>query len=704
MKTRYVLILFFFSFFKLAFSNTDSLANFIQTSQDVSLRFDAINQLISKELNGSPEKAEKYALLQLQIVEVDTQVARAYLNIGLALDYQSKFDSAITFYNKSLVLNKEIESDFWQAQVLLNLGIVNFYKGDYDASVQHYFNALKKFEKINDKARMSAIYNNLGSIYRSKNELLKAIIYHRKSLVIDLELGNDEGVAASYNNIGIAYRKLNKLDSSLYFHEQSLAIKREINDENGIASSLTNIGQVYFHKKEYEKSLKYSIEALALERKLNDKRGICQSYVNIGEGYLKIGDLNSASFYLERGYEMAKEIGVIEDLISALEGLAAIHAEKGEYKKALGYYQDYSKYKDSLLNEETNRQIAELDAIYENESKRKEIALLNKEKTLQQVDIENQRLQKIVMGVALLSVLVILFFIFRGSQQKKKVNKLLATQKGIVEEKNKEITDSINYAQRIQKAVLKSEERELSNFPDHFILFKPKDIVSGDFYWLIEKNENIYIAVADCTGHGVPGGFMSMLGVAFLNEITAHKELLSPAEILNQLRSKIIKELGQKGALGESRDGMDISMLKIDKFGKTIEWSGANNPLWIMSTNEKVIGSDDGSLPIEKSFHHFCEIKANKQPIGYHVNQEPFTNHKMMLNKDDLLYLITDGYVDQFGGEKGKKFMKKRFKQLLMNNIDIPIDNQKEALDTYFNQWKGNIDQLDDVCVIGIKI
>ncbi len=704
MKTRHIFILIFFFAFKFALSNTDSLVIFIQKSKDANLRFTAINQLVSEELNFSPRKAQKYALLQLQIVEIDTQVARSYLNIGLSLDYQSKFDSAIIFYNKSLMLNEKIKSDFWQAQVLLNLGVVNYYKGDYDAAVQHYFNALKKFEKINDKGRMSAIYNNLGNLYRSKNELIKAIKYHRKSLVIDIENQDSSGIAASYNNLGIAYRGLNKTDSSLYFHELSLLIKRKINDEYGEASSLTNIGQVYFHKKDYDNALKYNIESLAIERKLKNKRGICQSYINIGEGYLKIGDLNSASFYLERGYEMAKEIGIIEDLISGLEGLAGIAAQKGEYKKALQYYQDYSKYKDSLLNEETNRQIAELDAIYENESKRKEIELLNKEKTLQQVDIKNQRLQKIVFAVALLSVLVFLIFIFRGAQQKKRANKLLANQKELVEEKNKEITDSINYAQRIQQAVLKSEKQELLNFPDHFILFKPKDIVSGDFYWLLEKNESVYITMADCTGHGVPGGFMSMLGVAFLNEINAKKESLSPAEILNQLRVKIIKELGQKGVLGENSDGMDISMIKIDKSRSNVEWAGANNPLWILSTNERLKEITADFLPIEESKYHFYDIKPNKQPVGYHINQQPFTNHKVTLNKNDLLYLFTDGYVDQFGGTDSKKFMKKRFKQLLMNNLSLSINNQKDELDNSFNKWKGDLEQLDDVCVIGIKV
>lgn len=704
MKKALTLILIFTLSIHWGYSNTDSLSTFIDNSKDTDLRFEAINNLIPLAVNSEPDKALKYAKLQLQIVEVDTQIARAYLNIGLALDYQSQFDSAITYYGKSLALNEEIGDVFWQAQALLNLGIVTYYKGDDDASVEHYLTALKKFELLGDKGRMSAIYNNLGNLYKGRDSFDKALEYHRKSLKMDVERNDTSGMAGSYNNIGIDYRGMGKSDSALFFYEKSLELKKLVNDERGMPSTLTNIGQLYFHKKEYEKGLKYNLEALALERKLGNKRGISQSYINIGEGYLNVGDINSASYYLERGYEMAKEIGVADDVMSALEGLSGIAVEQKDYKKAYEFFKDFTKYKELLLNEETNNQIAKLDAIYENEAKRKEISLLNKEKALQQTAIENQQLQKVIMGVALLLVLAILFFLYRGSQQRRKASILLSAQKEIVEEKNREITDSINYAQRIQKAVLKSEEKERSNLPEHFIMYEPKDIVSGDFYWMLEKEDSIYMTVADCTGHGVPGGFMSMLGVAFLNEINAQNEMLSPAEILNQLRVKIIKELGQKGAAGENRDGMDISIVKIDKMSDSVEWAGANNPLWILSTNNELVKCTESSFKVEGSEYSFYELKPNKEPVGFYSKQQPFTNYQINLNKGDLFYLFSDGFADQFGGEKGKKLMKKQFKELLISNSNHSIIKQGEKLSSHFSNWKGEKDQIDDVCVVGVKI
>ncbi len=700
---RLLSLIFLFSF-HVGYSNTDSLSTFINQSKDVNLRFEAINQFVSLNVGSNPKEAQKYAELQIQITKIDTQVARAYLNLGLTLDYQSEFDSAIKYYNKSLILFKEADDEFWQAQALLNLGIVNYFKGNDDDAVSSYHGALKKFEFLGDKSRMSATYNNLGNLYKSRGSFKKALVYHRKSLEIDIERKDTLGIAGSYNNLGIDYRSLGKSDSALYFYEKSLALKKAINDENGLANTLTNIGQAYFHLKDYDKSLKYNLEALAIERKVDNKRGVSQSYINIGEGYLNAGDINSASYYLENGYEMAMEIGVVEDVMSALEGLSKASLQKEDYEKALEYYKSYTIYKDSLLNEETNNQIAKLDAIYENDAKRKEISLLNQEKKLQETALKNEELQKVIMGVALLLVLAILVFLFRDSQQRKKSADKLAVQKGIVEEKNREITDSINYAQRIQNAVLKTDDRIQKNTIEHFILFRPKDIVSGDFYWMLDKGDCTYITVADCTGHGVPGAFMSMLGIAFLNEINATKEILSPAKILGELSRKIIKELGQKGGVGENRDGMDISMVKIDKKKNVLEWSGANNPLWFVTSNKNVISKANTVIDVESSDLSFCEIKADKQPVGFFKNHKTFTNHTLPFNATDTFYLFSDGYADQFGGSKGKKMMKKHFKQLLISNSNKSIKVQGDILKKHFDEWKGSAEQIDDVCVIGVKL
>ncbi len=259
-------------------------------------------------------------------------------------------------------------------------------------------------------------------------------------------------------------------------------------------------------------------------------------------------------------------------------------------------------------------------------------------------------------------------------------------QKSILENKNEQITASINYAKRIQDALLRVDSRY--KFPEHFIFYRPKDIVGGDFYWMLEKEEYLYMAAADCTGHGVPGGFLTMLGSSFLNEINSTVEMLEPAEILNLLRDKVVKELSQTGRFGESNDGMDISLIRLNLSKMELEWAGANNPLFIVR---------DGELEA---------IKGDREPIGYTKNPTPFKNHKIEIQKGDLIYLFSDGYPDQFGGPKNKKFGYRQLKELLVEVSDRSIDDQRTILTNRFDEWlqQGTDKQIDDVCLLGIKI
>ncbi|CAN5227374.1 hypothetical protein BH09BAC5_BH09BAC5_01370 [soil metagenome] len=272
-------------------------------------------------------------------------------------------------------------------------------------------------------------------------------------------------------------------------------------------------------------------------------------------------------------------------------------------------------------------------------------------------------------------------------------NKQLEYKNDIIEEKNKDITDSINYAKKIQEAILPPLELKTKLFPESFVLFQPRDIVSGDFYWFTEKNGKKIIAAVDCTGHGVPGAFMSMIGNAFLNQIVNEKGVTTPGDILNQLRELIINALKQTGAEGENQDGMDIALLSFDTINNIVEFAGANNPLWIIRKNEETKSS-----VLE-------EVKGDKQPIGiYSGPAKLFTNHAIKIHKGDILYIATDGYADQMGGVSGKKFRYKNFKELLVSMVDFPMAKQEAKLTQIILEWKGINDQTDDILVVGIRV
>ncbi|MES2140033.1 MAG: SpoIIE family protein phosphatase [Bacteroidota bacterium] len=323
--------------------------------------------------------------------------------------------------------------------------------------------------------------------------------------------------------------------------------------------------------------------------------------------------------------------------------------------------------------------------------KSKEIFMLNSSKRAKDKELKDQQVFTRYISVGMGIIIIFSLLLYRNFLGKKKANQILKMQaieinfqKKVMEEKNKGITDSINYAKLIQEAILPPKELKYRLFPDAFVLFQPKDIVSGDFYWFTEKNKKKLIATVDCTGHGVPGAFMSMIGNALLNEIINEKGITSPSEILMQLRVNIIDSLKQKD--GQNKDGMDISILCFDEQMNTVEFAGANNPLWLIRNGE------------------IQEIKADKQPIGLHYGEsKPFSNHVINLLKNDSLYIFTDGYADQFGGHGGKKFKYKQLQNILLSIQDKPMIEQEKVLIEKMSDWKGDLEQVDDILIIGVR-
>ena len=314
--------------------------------------------------------------------------------------------------------------------------------------------------------------------------------------------------------------------------------------------------------------------------------------------------------------------------------------------------------------------------------KEMQIRLLNTEKQLQgskireqEARIRSERLFRLVLVGIVFFVLLITFLVYLQLRQKKKANTLLSQKNAEISAQKQKITDSIHYAHRIQKAVLTPREEILHAFADHFIYFQPRELISGDFYLISELKGYIVVSAVDCTGHGVPGAFMSMLGVSFLNEILSSFDPLekdfSAAKVLNKMREKIILSLHQTGARKETKDGMDMSICLFEPGIKKVHFAGAHNPMYLIRNNELI------------------QYDADKMPISIHRNVEKlFTNHEIALQKDDCIYLFTDGYADQIGGEKGRKFLSRNLKQLLLDIHTRSMDEQKTILQEKFEKWK----------------
>ncbi|MBN4051622.1 tetratricopeptide repeat protein, partial [bacterium AH-315-M05] len=543
--------------------------------------------------------------------------------------------------------------------------------------------------------------NNIGFVYSNQQQYEKALEYYKKSLKIENELANKLGIARMLNNIGLIYRRQNKLKLALEQYLQCKKLREEIGDKLGLAQSLNNIGFVYKSRGQPGKAIEYFLNGIKLYKEINAKRGLANTLNNVAVIYKELENWEKAIEYCEKALALSIEIGNPENLLRVTLTLSEIYALQNDYKQAYKYHIMTTKMKDSLLNAETHKQITEIQQKYENEKSQKEIELLNKDKELQTEQLNKQKIIIWAGAGGLLFVIVLAFLIYKGYRQKQKANLQLAKknttitrQKEEIEAKNEDITASIRYAKEIQEAILLTNKEIAELLPNSFVLFKPKDIVSGDFYWATQTKDNTVIwAAADCTGHGVPGAFMSMMGNALLNEIVIEKGITEPAQILNELKTRIIKALSQTGEIGEHKDGMDISLCVWHKDTSKLEFAGAYNPLYLVRKGELI------------------ETKADRQSVGYvELKGKPFTNHQIQLQKGDTLYTFSDGYADQYGGEdnssygKGKKFSKKRFKELVLSLQRQSMTKQKETFDTTIENYKGDLEQIDDILVIGVRI
>lgn len=620
-------------------------------------------------------------------------VAISHNNIGYSLTDLGKYKEALDHYLISIELFKELGEENREAIAYNDVGYIFQSQGLIEKAIDNYIKSLKLLEKLDDKGSVGACLNNIGLLYHEQNNFEKALEYYKRGLAVKEEIGDEKSIAVSLNNLGsLNFSQQKYFEAKEYFFE-SLAKRKKVNDKPGIGQSLINIAGIYREQKEYDTALEYLIMAEKIQKEINNSSGIVNTLNSIGVIYRLKKEIKKAQPYLDEAYLLAKSIGSPDLIKSTSLSLSNQYKDLNDYKKSHALLVEHYQMLDSLQNTQNTQKTIQTGMQYEFEKKlhENELAQIKKDHE-HEIEIEEQKLISYSFGIGLIALVVLSIVILKSLNDKKKANKRITLQKKEIEEKSLKleealinITDSVKYAKRIQQALLQSEELVSTNIPPHFILFKPKDIVSGDFYWSFEKDNHLFIAAADCTGHGVPGALMSMLGISFLNSINADSKLLSPAEILNSLRTKIIEDLNQT-IYNKSRDGMDISLIKINLLTKEIEWAGANNNLWVLNN------------------HKISEIKADRQAVNFSENIQPFTNHKVKVEKDDILYLFTDGFADQFGGPKGKKIKYKVFKEYVESIAEYDLSEQKNKLNHFFENWKGKLEQIDDVCVIGIKI
>jgi tetratricopeptide (TPR) repeat protein len=609
--------------------------------------------------------------------------ANLYSEIADCYDYKEDYQNAITNYKIAVDIWESLENKINTAKINSNIG--NAYAGisNYPKALEYLLKAQKGLEGSNNQIEIGKVYLRLGLLnyYQSNNK--PALDNFLKSLSIFEAIDYKNGIRYSIGNLGIIYQELKEYDKSRIYYMKGVQLSEAAGDKGGIANGLTNTAILYTEMKDYPKALAYHQKALAIYDELSFKSNISVAYSNIGSLHNRMGNYNEAI----KNYELAKQNSKenIDDLRIAHQGLATTYENLGNYKAAYENHVQFKRLTDSIFNTENSQQISSLKTQYEVEKKSAELEV--------KAEAQKARQQLILYSIlALLLVMcvfaIILFKRYQFINKQKQIieQKIKETeeQKKLIEIKQKEIIDSITYAKRLQDAILPPIDTIEKNLGNSFVYYQPKDIVAGDFYWMETVNDRVFIAAADSTGHGVPGAMVSVVCSNALNRAVKEFHLTDTGEILNKTRQLVLETFEKNSS--QVSDGMDISLLSINKTKKEIQWSGAYNPLWYILDGEMI------------------QIKADKQPIGKTENPTSFTTQTIQYIDNTTFYLFTDGFADQFGGPEGKKIKQKAFSDLLIKHHKRNSADQLEIIQSTFSDWKGELEQVDDVCVIGIRI
>jgi serine phosphatase RsbU (regulator of sigma subunit) len=622
--------------------------------------------------------------------------ARALNNAGFVASAEGHIDVALDYYNQCLKIWKDINSKFDIAFMLKTIAMINEDQGKAATALDLLHQSLKIFEELKDKRQVGIIYNDLGVVYNNQQDSANSLYYHRQSLKIKEETNDREGLATSNTNIGAIYKDSRVYDKAVYYFNKGLAIYEETGNVYGIAVAYNNIGTTLKEKKDFTKALEQFKKALPYMEKSRDRQGEAIVLVNIAEVYYQCAQYKEAEEYALRSMKTSKELGFPNDIKYAALVLTRIYKSMNKYKEALDMSTIYDQMRDSIESESNRKAVAKkrFQAEYEQQAERDSIVNAQKifqEQFKHEQEIRQQRIYTYGGIAGFVLMLVVAGVSYRAFRNKRKANIIITQQKQIaeqqkllIEEKQKEILDSIHYAQRIQYAILAKEEEIKHYFPESFLMYKPKDIVAGDFYFFEHTRDHVFYAAADCTGHGVPGALVSVVCSNALSRCVKEFELTDPGKILDKARELVLDTFRKSGQ--DVKDGMDISLIVKNTKTNQFTWAGANNPLWYMQNGE------------------IHAIKANKQPIGLSEDPKPFTTREVPVNANDTIFLFTDGMADQFGGPKGKKFKYKQISELLVSAASKALDKQKSILEKTFSDWKGELEQVDDVCVIGLRV
>lgn len=675
----------------------DSLRHVLQkhTRQDTT-HVKLLNDLVEEISFKNPKEAIEYteqALALAQKLHFYRGESDSYYHLSNVYKHYRNQDKSIEYGKKGLDIDMRMRDTARIASSLNNIGNIYKAKDDNAQAMLYYYKAMRYLGNKKYTSRRSGTLNCIGTIFYNQKNFKMAMKYFDESLELSKEINDVDNMARTQSNIALIYEEEDKIDLALSLYYSALKLE-ESKDLFMAAALRSNIAGIYFYRNQLDSAIFQAEKSRSIRLSIGDTTGVIEIGVNIASIYATQKKFDLAIQTLQESVDYSTKGHYRSLLQTTYSDLASIYSEMGQYQQAYDYQKKSSLLKDTIFSSESTRQVADMQTRYETEKKENEINLLNKENELSESEISRQHTLLIGLGGIVVLLCIVGVIAYRAYRSKRKANmelgsknKEIELQRNILEEKNKEITDSIHYASRIQQALITSDEYIMQHLPGHFIFYRPKDIVSGDFYWALSpEKDQFYVCTADCTGHGVPGAFMSLLNISLLSEVIVDKKITRPDLVLNEVRKDIIKALNPKGT-EETQDGMDCVLCLFDFRAMTLQYAAANNAFYIVRGNEII------------------PCPADKMPVGKSPNERlPFTLNTIALQKGDVVYTLTDGYPDQFGGKKGKKFKYKQLEDLFLSIHHLPMEEQAGILNERFNDWKAGMEQVDDVLIIGVKV
>ncbi len=602
----------------------------------------------------------------------------------------------LEYGKKALNIADMTNDDRQKADALYRIGMGYRWMGNYGRALEYHLNALKIQEILGDKKDIANSLHQIGIIYFYLKNYGKALTNYQDAMKIREQIGDRRDISDSLNNIAIIHYYKGHYNKALEYHRKALAIREETGDKHGIAGSCNNIAVIYKDTDMYAKALENYLRALKIFEEVGDQFEISSVSNNIGELYILMKNSDQALSYLDRGRRIAHEIGAKELLRENYAFTSDLFAAEKNYQKALFYFKKSSEMKSRIFSEENSRRIAEVEKQYEIEIKEREIELLKKESAIRQLELRRQKLLKNSFSGGFCFVLLLALTLYMLYFTKKKSHAKLFNA-------NKKIMDNIRYARLIQASILSPNLNTLAEFfPDSFIIWKPRDPVSGDFIFSHAFENGVLIFVADCTGHGVRGALMTMIVYSGLAKIVKAERCSDPAEILSRLNAFVKTALSQDTQHALSDDGLDAAACFVSR---SVSQSPSSPGEWEKAGFSHLIFAGAKRPLVHILNDEVSFIKGDRKSIGYKRSDLNFVfrNHKIVIQGKKDFYMLTDGFEDQFGGNPIRRFGSRRFISLLKEADGRPFEEQKDIFLNAFENYKGDHERLDDVTVVGFR-